>query len=190
MIDLNLARYKTQLKAFNEHLLTVDIPTNLVDGDGIEAISFTPYDIQTLSEDNDVVHFRVQEAPGWLFGIWYNIDLREHHDIGVIVDLHCSFFAQYERLIDKFKPSRSTLCVHEKKYNFRGVHKDFEAGFCEVADMIKFIKENDVIEFQDLMDYAVHNEFDTWFPLLCDNSAFVIGQYIKSQRHRRMSKEE
>lgn len=59
-----------------------------------------------------------------------------------------------------------------------------------IADMIKFIKENDVIEFQDLMDYAVHNEFDTWFPLLCDNSAFVIGQYIKSQRHRRMSKEE
>ena len=59
-----------------------------------------------------------------------------------------------------------------------------------IADMIKFIKENDVIEFQDLMDYAVYNEFDTWFPLLCDNSAFVIGQYIKSQRHRRMSKEE
>ena len=139
MIDLNLARYKAQLQAFNEHLLTVDIPKNLVDGDGIEAVSFTPYDIKTLSDDNDVVHFRIEEAPGWLFGIWYNIDLREHHDVGVIVDLHCSFFAQYERLIDKFKPSRSTLCVHEKVYNFRGVHKDFEAGFCDVADLIKFI---------------------------------------------------
>lgn len=54
-----------------------------------------------------------------------------------------------------------------------------------ISDMIKFIKENDIIEFQDLMDYAVYNEFDTWFPLLCDNSAFVIGQYIKSQRHRK-----
>ena len=53
-----------------------------------------------------------------------------------------------------------------------------------IGDMIAYIRNNNVIEFQDLMDYALANEFDTWFPLLCDNSAFVIGQYIKSQRHR------
>lgn len=53
-----------------------------------------------------------------------------------------------------------------------------------IGDMISYIRDNNVIEFQDLMDYALANEFDTWFPLLCDNSAFVVGQYIKSQRHR------
>lgn len=53
-----------------------------------------------------------------------------------------------------------------------------------IGDMISYIRANNVIEFQDLMDYALANEFDTWFPLLCDNSAFVVGQYIKSQRHR------
>lgn len=53
-----------------------------------------------------------------------------------------------------------------------------------IGDMISFIRQNGVVEFQDLMDYALKNEFDTWFPLLCDNSAFVVGQYIKSQRHR------
>lgn len=53
-----------------------------------------------------------------------------------------------------------------------------------IGDMISYIRKNNVIEFQDLMDYALENEFDTWFPLLCDNSAFVVGQYIKSQRHR------
>lgn len=53
-----------------------------------------------------------------------------------------------------------------------------------IGDMLKYIKDNHITEFQDLMDYALVNEFDTWFPLLCDNSAFVVGQYIKSQRHR------
>ena len=53
-----------------------------------------------------------------------------------------------------------------------------------IKDMISFIKDENVIEFQDLLDYAMIYQFDTWFPLLCDNSAFVIQQYIKSQRHR------
>lgn len=56
-----------------------------------------------------------------------------------------------------------------------------------IGDMISYIKKNNVVEFQDIMDYALANEFDTWFPLLCDNSAFVVGQYIKSQRHRNQS---
>ena len=57
-----------------------------------------------------------------------------------------------------------------------------------IGQMIDYIREQNITEFQDLMDYALANEFDTWFPLLCDNSAFVIGQYIKSQRHRMTDK--
>ena len=57
-----------------------------------------------------------------------------------------------------------------------------------LGDMIAYIKNNEVTEFQDLMDYALANEFETWFPLLCDNSAFVVGQYIKSQRHKKFPK--
>lgn len=57
-----------------------------------------------------------------------------------------------------------------------------------IGDMIAYIKNNEVTEFQDLMDYALANEFETWFPLLCDNSAFVVGQYIKSQRHKKFPK--
>nr|CRY95939.1 hypothetical protein [uncultured prokaryote] len=53
-----------------------------------------------------------------------------------------------------------------------------------IGEMIAYIRQHNVIEFQDLMDYALEHEFDTWFPLLCDNSAFVVGQYIRSQRHR------
>ena len=53
-----------------------------------------------------------------------------------------------------------------------------------IRDMCDFIRENHITEFQDLMDYAMAERFDDWFPLLCDNSAYVVGQYIKSQRHR------
>ena len=34
------------------------------------------------------------------------------------------------------------------------------------------------------IDYAMENRFDDWFPLLCDNSAFIMNNYIKSIRHR------
>lgn len=54
-----------------------------------------------------------------------------------------------------------------------------------ISDMLQFIKDNEITEFQDLMDVARTEFFDTWFPLLCDNSAYVIGQYIKSVRHRK-----
>lgn len=53
-----------------------------------------------------------------------------------------------------------------------------------IRDMISYVKSNGVAEFQDLMDYASMEHFDDWFPLLCDNSAYVVNQYIKSQRHR------
>lgn len=57
-----------------------------------------------------------------------------------------------------------------------------------IAEMIAFVKENGVTEFQDLMDYARDSHFDTWFPLLCDSCSFVMQQYIKSQRHRQEGK--
>jgi hypothetical protein len=52
-----------------------------------------------------------------------------------------------------------------------------------IREMIVFCSEHNIVEFKDLMDYAMVSHFDDWFPLLCDNSAFVMQQYIKSQRH-------
>lgn len=53
-----------------------------------------------------------------------------------------------------------------------------------ISEMITYIRDNRITEFQDIMDFAIKQEFERWFPLLCDNSSFVVGQYIKSQRHR------
>lgn len=53
-----------------------------------------------------------------------------------------------------------------------------------IKEMLEFIKENHINEFQDLIDYSFTYHFDDWFPLLCDNSAFIIVNYLKSCRHR------
>lgn len=53
-----------------------------------------------------------------------------------------------------------------------------------IRDMMNFVRAENITEFQDLMDFAMTNKFDEWFPLLCDNSSIVMINYIKSVRHR------
>lgn len=53
-----------------------------------------------------------------------------------------------------------------------------------ISEMCEYIKQNHVTEFCDMMYYAKENRNTDWFPMLCDNSAYVIGQVIKSERHK------
>lgn len=62
--------------------------------------------------------------------------------------------------------------------------QDKAARYLLIKEMMDYIRDHYITEFQDLMDYASRERFLDWFPALCDNSAYVIGQYIKSQRHR------
>lgn len=52
-----------------------------------------------------------------------------------------------------------------------------------IRQMKNYIKENHIIEFSDLFDYASDNN-EEWFRYLCDNCAYIIQEYIKSLRHR------
>lgn len=54
-----------------------------------------------------------------------------------------------------------------------------------VKEMIQYVKDNRVTEFQDLVDYAMVHRSDDWFPVICDGSTFVLNSYLKSARHRR-----
>ena len=53
-----------------------------------------------------------------------------------------------------------------------------------IKEMIDFVRQENIIELQDLIDYAIQERYDDWFPLLCDSCTYVINQYIKSLRHR------
>lgn len=59
-----------------------------------------------------------------------------------------------------------------------------------IKEMCNYVRDNNITEFQDLMDVAMAEHFDNWFPLLCDTCSYVVGQYIKSQRHRSLAKGE
>lgn len=52
-----------------------------------------------------------------------------------------------------------------------------------IKEMLNYVKENNITEFQDLMDYAMVEQ-EEWFRYLCDNSAYIVQEYIKSARHR------
>ena len=53
-----------------------------------------------------------------------------------------------------------------------------------IGEMMDFCRENCIVEFQDLCDYAMRERKDDWFPLLCDSCTIIMGNYIRSQRHR------
>ncbi len=53
-----------------------------------------------------------------------------------------------------------------------------------IREMLAFIDTNSIKEFEDILYYAMNEKFDTWFPLLCDNSAYIISQAINSKRNR------
>ena len=53
-----------------------------------------------------------------------------------------------------------------------------------IKEMCMFVTENDILEFQDLLDYAMLNRFDDWFRLLIDNCTLVMTRYIASRRRK------
>lgn len=59
-----------------------------------------------------------------------------------------------------------------------------------IAEMIEWVEAYCITEFYELLIYAQANRFDDWFPLLCDNSAFVMSQFIRSFRHGMKEKKE
>lgn len=52
-----------------------------------------------------------------------------------------------------------------------------------IREMRQWVMDSGCVEFSALFDYAAAERFDDWFPLLCDNSAYIMGEYIKSRRH-------
>lgn len=53
-----------------------------------------------------------------------------------------------------------------------------------IAEMIDYIRENNITEFTTLVDVARMHRKEDWFPLLCDSSTIFISKYIQSNRHQ------
>lgn len=85
---------------------------------------------------------------------------------------------------DKFQYSVRSIVAHGGVDLDELLRPSSSERYSMIRDMLEYVKQHRVTEFQDLMDFAIAEHFDDWFPLLCDNSAYVLERYIKSQRHR------
>lgn len=119
--------------------------------------------------------------------------------------------AQIEEITEKINASKPQKCANVKglvrymahvdnpeKYQYDktsiighagvDVASYFEASkierYQQIAQMMDYIDDNDITEMEDMLRYARKERFSDWFQLLCDNSAYIVGQYIKSKRHR------
>lgn len=108
------AAMQDTIKRFNNFLLFEHLPKELAD----DNITFTATDVE-YDDVCDTVTFKVAEAPGWLFGIWYTLkDEPDYMDENKMVKtLKYQVFGQYELFIDKFKPSRSMFCENDWIYD-------------------------------------------------------------------------
>lgn len=50
-----------------------------------------------------------------------------------------------------------------------------------IRDMMDFCRSEQIYSFADLCDYASQNN-EAWFRSLCDNSAYIIKEYLKSRK--------
>lgn len=61
--------------------------------------------------------------------------------------------------------------------------KTASSRYDAIREMRAFIKEQNIVEFEDIFDYSAENN-EEWFRYLCDSCAYIIQEYIKSRRHR------
>lgn len=56
--------------------------------------------------------------------------------------------------------------------------------------MLQYIRDNKVMDYCDLVDFAMDNELDDWFEILADRNTFFINSYITSNREKEKSRQE
>lgn len=85
---------------------------------------------------------------------------------------------------DKFQYSISDIIPHGGVDVSELLKPSSSERYSMIKEMCEFVGANNITDFYELMDYAMDNEFTTWWPLLCDSSAYIVNQYIKSNRQR------
>ena len=127
----------------------------------MKELGYEPYNVQygnsyfIFERDEDsVIHFRLKGVwKHWKFGMWINSHMpeedRKKHPLVQI-------FAQYDTQIDKFKPSRSALCVEFKTWEVSEKYRENTPyWYIRLKDMLGMMKKHPFICYADHCgDYA------------------------------------
>lgn len=132
------------------------------------------YFIVESKEPDTICHFHIKELPGYLFGIWNicrydTIQYEIENNLSLWSDnLHISskseliFFTQYEKEIDKFKPSRSGMVTGLRRITY------------EEDD--KLITEWDIDELEVVLNYMKKHKYKAYVNIYNENK-FVYKEY-------------
>jgi len=85
---------------------------------------------------------------------------------------------------EKFQYDRSLIIGHGGADVAEYLKPTSASRYILISEMMDYVRENGVREMEDLLYYARENRFDDWFPLLCDNSAYIMIALLKSIRNR------
>lgn len=113
------------------------------------------YFIIESKEPDTICHFHIKELPEYLFGIWNicrydTIQYEIENNLSLWSDnLHISskseliFFTQYEKEIDKFKPSRSGMVTGLRRITYKEDNKLItEWDIDELEVVLKYMKKH------------------------------------------------
>lgn len=137
--------------------------------------SFTATDIDYDSDEyypdrHQYIEFKISELPMWKFGIWFNTPEYNKETKQYDSCFEGEFFAQVERFIDKFKPTRSPYCT---KFKFFPEHTvDFEdgpelikayiSGEYDIQDTLRFMLDEPALAFcRDICYWNYNTEHHT-----------------------------
>ena len=134
---------------------------------------FNPYDIEYgdtyfvfTGDPDSVIHFRVKGvSKQWKFGMWVHAEFlgdSEHSEDPVI-----QFFAQWEKDIDKFKPSRSDICVSVTAQRFAEDINDEGWMFYDIMHALDMMRNHPILCYcgicgEDGFGYTSIKSF-TWY---------------------------
>lgn len=156
-------------------------------------MGFTPYDIEYgngyfLFEmgENSVVHFKIKEVwKNWKFGMWIDSKEAEYYKNEDEAGKYCSYedepnviqiFCQHEHLLDKFKPSRSALCVNFKPTDFSHDWNEYP-----LRSMLKMIKYHPIMCWNEFCgDHAgYYDDRSFLFPFIKHEAEYFFKKIVK-----------
>lgn len=132
------------------------------------------YFIIESKEPDTICHFHIKELPGYLFGIWNicrydTIKYELENNLTLWSDnLHIKskseliFFTQYEKEIDKFKPSRSGMVTGLRRITYEEDNK--------------LITEWDIDELELVLSYMKKHKYKAYVNIYNENK-FVYKEY-------------
>lgn len=151
----------------------------------MKTFGFTPYEIDygdgyflfDMGQDS-VVHFRIKQVwKNWKFGMWIHSDSLNNYDEEANKDTPwekepdvVQIFCQHEHTLDKFKPSRSSLCVTYKPCDIKNEWNDYN-----LRNMLKMIKYHPLMCYEEFCgDRAGYYERRTFLlPFIESESDYI-----------------